>query len=139
TAAEDPEAPPELSIYFIEDNWKRPTRLRRYTLRIDGFVALHATQKSGEFVSRPLVFRGKKLSLNFATSAAGNLRVELQDAAGTPLPGFTLAECDEIFGDTLERTVTWKEKADVSSLAGRPIRLRVVLREADLFSLRFGN
>ena len=90
-------------------------------------------------MTKPLVFRGKKLTLNFATSAAGHLRVELQDAAGTPLPGFTLADSDELFGDTLDRVVTWKEKADVSSLAGKPIRLRLVMNEADLFSLRFGE
>lgn len=139
TAAQDPEAPPELSIYFIEDNWTRATRLRRYTLRQDGFVALHARHKRGELVTRPLAFRGKKLELNFATSAAGNLRIELQDAAGRPLPGFALAECDELFGDTPTRTVTWKEKTDVSALAGRPIRLRISMSEADLFSFRFGE
>jgi hypothetical protein len=137
TAAEDPTAPPELSVYFIEDNWKRPTRLRRYTLRIDGFVALHARQRRGEAVTKPLVFRGRELTLNFATSAAGHLRVELQDAGGRPLPGFTLAECDELFGDTLDRAVTWQGKADVGSLAGKPIRLRMVMSDADLFSLRF--
>ena len=86
TAADDPTAPPELSIYVIEDNWKRATRLRRYTLRIDGFVALHARQKAGELVTKPIIFRGKKLSLNFATSAAGNLRVELEDLTGAPCP-----------------------------------------------------
>jgi hypothetical protein len=139
TAAEDPTAAAELSLYVIEDNWKRPTRLRRYTLRVDGFVALHGRRKPGEVVSKSLVFRGKKLSLNFATSAAGSLRAEIQDATGRPLPGFTLADCDELFGDTPDRAVTWKEKSDVGSLAGRPVRLRLVLCEADLFSLRFGE
>jgi hypothetical protein len=139
TAAEDPTAPPELSIYVIEDNWKRATRLRRYTLRIDGFVALHPRRRRGELVTKPLVFRGAKLSLNFATSAAGHLHAELQDADGQPFPGFTLADSDELFGDTLDRTVTWKGKADVGGLAGKPIRLHLVLSEADLFSLRFGD
>jgi hypothetical protein len=137
TAASDPSAPPELSLYVIEDNWKRATRLRRWTLRLDGFVALHARQKGGELVTRPLVFRGKELTLNFATSAAGQLRVELQDAAGQPLPGFTLADGDELFGDTLDRAASWRGKTDVSPLAGKPILLRLTLREADLFSLRF--
>jgi hypothetical protein len=44
-----------------------------------------------------------------------------------------------LFGDTLLRHVTWKEKADVSSLAGRPIRVRIVMSDADLYSLRFGE
>jgi len=137
TPASDPDAPPELSLYVAEDSWKRAVRLRRYTLRVDGFVALHARRTPGELVTKPLVFAGKRLRLNFATSASGYLRAELKDAAGQPLPGFTLADSDEVFGDALERTVTWKGQADVSSLAGRPVRLRLVMSEADLFSLRF--
>lgn len=137
TAAEDPDAPPELSVYVIEDNWKRPTRLRRYTLRIDGFVSLHARQEAGEFVTKPLVFSGRELALNFSTSAAGHVHVELQDTAGTAIPGFALADCDELFGDTLQRVVTWKEKSDVGGLAGKPVRLRLVMSDADVYSLKF--
>ena len=137
TPAADPTAPPELSLYVGEDHWKGPKRLRRYTMRIDGFVSLHAARSRGEFVTKPLVFRGKELTLNFATSAAGHLRVELQDAGGRPLPGFRLADSDELFGDTLERVVTWRNKSDVSALAGRPIRVRIAMRDADIYSLRF--
>ena len=136
TPADDPTAPPELSLYVGEDHWKGPIRLRRHTLRIDGFVSLHAKAR-GEFSTKPLVFGGKELTLNFATSAAGHVRVELQDAGGRPLPGFTLADSDELFGDTLERAVTWKDKSDVSALAGRPIRIRITMQDADLYSLRF--
>lgn len=139
TKAADPDAPAELSMYFIEDNWHRATRLRRYTLRQDGFVALHARRMPGEMITKPLVFRGTKLELNFATSAAGHVRVELQQENGRPLPGFTLADCDELFGDSLQRHVTWKGKADVSSLAGQPIRMCIVMSDADLYSLRFGE
>jgi hypothetical protein len=137
TAAEDPTAPRELSIYVIEGNWKGPTRLRRHTLRIDGFVALHARRGPGELLTRPLVFRGDSLSLNLATSAGGQVRIELQDATGKPQPGFTLTECDEIFGDSLDRTVTWKGAPDLARMAGKPIRLRIVMSDADLFSFRF--
>src|SRR5580704_9664317 len=67
TATDDPLAPPELSIYSVEDNWKRATRLRRHTLRIDGFASLHARQKTGEMVTKPLLFSGRSLALNFST------------------------------------------------------------------------
>jgi hypothetical protein len=136
TPAADPTAPPELSLYVGEDHWKGPKRLRRWTLRIDGFVSLHAGRR-GEYVTKPLVFQGKELTLNFATSAAGFVRVELQDASGQPLPGFALEDGDELFGDTLERIVSWRDKSDVSALAGRPVRIRMVLGDADVYSLRF--
>lgn len=137
TPAADADAPPELSLYFIEDNWKRATRLRRATLRLDGFVSLHAPLKGGEILTKPFTFAGKELTLNVSTSAAGDVMVELQNAAGQQLPSYNLADCDEIYCDTLDRVVTWKGQADLSSLAGQPIRLRIVLRDADLFSFQF--
>ena len=70
-------------------------------------------------------------------SADGDIRVELQDADGKPLPGFTLEQCAPIFGDTLDRTVTWKGGSGVGELVGKPVRLRFVLRDADLYSLKF--
>ena len=63
-----------------------------------------------------LVFEGSRLFLNFSTSAAGSIRMELQDAAGNPLEGFGLDDCSVIFGDELEREVRWK---------GRPRRVRL--------------
>ena len=70
-------------------------------------------------------------------AAAGSIRVEIQDRTGNPLAGYELDACDEIYGDELNRVVLWDGKADLQKLAGEPIRLRMVLRDADLFSLRF--
>ncbi|REJ81446.1 MAG: hypothetical protein DWQ34_14615 [Planctomycetota bacterium] len=139
TPSQLPDAPNELSFYATEDYWtgEGGTSLRRYSLRLDGFVSANAPMNGGELVTKPFTFAGQSLSLNFATSAAGSLRVELQDADGTPLPEFTLDDCDELFGDTLDRTVTWQDRRDVSSLAGTPVRLRFVLQDADLFSFQF--
>ncbi len=136
TPAGDPTAPSELTFYVGENHWKGPKQLRRYTLRMDGFASLSARGR-GEFLTKPLTFRGKELALNFSSSAAGHVRVELQDCGGRPLPGFELADSDELFGDTLERVVTWRNRADVSALAGRPIRVRMAMRDADVYSLRF--
>jgi hypothetical protein len=65
--------------------------------------------------------------------------VEIQDAAGTPVFGFTLEDGSEIIGDEIDRIVAWKQGSDVSRLAGRPVRLRFVMKDADLFSLRFSG
>jgi len=131
-------APNELSLYAGESYWTgNSSEVRRYTLRLDGFVSISAPMTGGEFVTKPLTFKGNKLTLNFATSAAGDVRVEIQDASGKPLPGFALDDCPPIFGDAIERTVTWKNGGDVSALAGKPVRLRFVLKDADLFSMKF--
>ena len=92
-------------------------------------------------VTKPLVFAGGKLSINFATSAVGGVRVEVQDADGKPVPGYTLDDCAEIVGDEVDRVVTWKRgkelTPDVSKLAGQSVRLRFVMKDADLYAIQF--
>ena len=75
--------------------------------------------------------------MNFSTSVAGGVRVEIQDEIGTPVSGFTWDESVEAFGDELERVVRWKADTDVRSLAGSTVRLVFELRDADLYSIRF--
>jgi len=133
----------ELSIYWSEHfgNWPddRTTvpQLRRGTLRLDGFVSLHAGYAGGEAVTKPLRFEGGRLVINFATSAVGSVKVELQDADGKAIPGFALTDAVELYGDELARTVSWKNGTDLKSLADRPIRLRFVLKDADVYSMQF--
>ena len=132
------DAPDELSIFATEAYWMpEGSRLRRFTLRIDGFVSVQAPSAGGELLTKPLIFEGHKLVLNLSTSAAGSIHVELQDLEGRPLPGFSLTDCADLFGDDLERTVTWKGNSDLGRVAGRPVRLRFVVHDADLYSLRF--
>ena len=127
----------EMSLY-INANYATPdSELRRYTLRLDGFASLHAPYEGGTFVSKPLTFSGKKLSLNFSTSAAGGLKVQLEQADGTPYPGFALNDCKEIIGNEIARNVLWTNGIDVSSLAGKTVRIRMFLKDADLYSLKF--
>ncbi|MBN1642034.1 MAG: hypothetical protein JXA09_12435 [Anaerolineae bacterium] len=127
----------ELSIYWVE-NYRHPTcRLRRGTLRVDGFASVYAGCGGGELITHPLRFEGRALTLNYATSAAGSVRVELQDAQGRPLAGRSLQACDEIYGDEIERTVTWGGSADLAPWAGQAVRVRLALKDADVYALRF--
>ncbi len=127
----------ELSVYWTEHYYTPKCRLRRGTLRLDGFASVHAAYTEGEFVTRPLTFAGKELVINYATSAAGSIRVEIQDAQGRPVPGFNLKTCPEIYGDDLSHTVVWKAGSHLSALAGQPVRLRFTMRDADLYSIQF--
>ena len=129
--------PDEMSVYYSQ-HYRYPTgHLRRGVLRLDGIASLHADGNPGELMTKPFRFTGSKLQLNYATSAAGNVQVEIQDADGTPIPGYTLKDAPETFGDKIDAAFAWKHGPDVSSLAGKTVRLRFVLRDADVFSYRF--
>lgn len=131
-------APDELSLYAVESYWTdNSSALRRYSLRMDGFVSVSAPMAGGELVTMPLIFAGNRLVINFSTSAAGEVKVEIQDSAGNPLPGYTEEECPALFGDAIERMVSWKKGNDLAALAGRAVRLRFILKDADLYSIRF--
>ena len=58
-----------------------------------------------------------------ATSAAGTIRVALVDGRGEGIPGFSVEDSLEIFGNEIERTVEWKGGAGVGALSGRPVRV----------------
>jgi len=127
----------ELAMY-VQRDYGRPTQyLQRLTLRTDGFVSVNAPYAGGECRTKPLRFSGKELVINYSTSAAGSVWVEIQDEAGASIPGFAQADADEIIGDEIARVVSWKGNADVSGLAGRAVRLRFILKDADLYSIRF--
>ena len=109
----------EMSVY-ANQNYGQPTaHLRRYSLRTDGFVSVNASYEGGELVTKPLTFTGKELTLNFATSAAGSVLVELQDAAGTPVPGFSLANAVETIGNDLDRVIQLDSPTTVASFLQR--------------------
>jgi hypothetical protein len=127
----------EMSMYIERHYGQSSAFLQRCTLRLDGFGSLHADYKRGNMLTHPLTFTGKELRLNAATGAAGQIAVELQDDRSNPIPGFTLADCQPFSGDSLDHALAWKNGADISSLAGKPIKLRWFLNDADVYSFRF--
>jgi hypothetical protein len=132
-----PTGPDEMSLY-VEKGYGQPTHhLERYTLETDRLASISAPFGGGECVTKPLVFAGRSLLVNYATSVLGSLRVEIQTAAGRPIPGYGLAEAVELVGNHIERPVRWRGGSDVGRLAGTEVRLRFVLKQADLYALRF--
>ncbi|MDD5598130.1 MAG: hypothetical protein PHV82_09305 [Victivallaceae bacterium] len=132
-------APDELSMYLTENcAGNEPNRLRRCVLRTDGFVSLHFPGEGGEAITRPFTFSGGSLSLNLSTSAYGKLAIEILDENNVLIPSFELKNAIELSCDSLEALALWKDmKSDLRSLAGRPIKLRFVGRDADLYSMAF--
>ena len=124
----------EMSVYVNQDYAQSTAHLRRYSMRLDGFASVRAPCEGGELLTKPLSFAGRRLFLNFSTSAAGSIRVKLEGPEGG-----VLAESADVIGNEIEREVRWKGGADPGAWAGRPARLRFQMKDADLFSFRFGD
>ena len=132
-----PTGPGEMSIYYVE-HYRRPTvRLRRASMRVDGIVSVNAGFIGGWARTRPFTFEGDELTLNYSTSASGSIKVEVQDEDGLALDGYSYTAADEIFGDELDRVITWNGNSDISALAGQTIRLKFHMKQADLYALQF--
>ena len=133
----------EIYLYATEAYYAGPgSRLRRFTIRTDGFVSVHADDKSCEFLTKPITFSGSKLQVNFQSRSNGHMRIELQDIHGKPYPGYSLADCMPVVGDAIDATVEWNRQTvstakSLSSIANRPVRIRVEMQNADLFSFQF--
>ena len=125
-------------MFFVKHNSGYPTaHIRRYTIRPDGFISVYGPYMGGELITQPLTFDGQHLAINYATSAGGSVRVEVQSPNGEAIAGLALADCSEMIGDRLQGRVQWKREPELARLAGQPIRLRFVLRDADLYSIQF--
>ena len=117
-----------------------PTVISRVVLRRDGFVSARAGFNWGEFTTPVLSFSGTQLLLNVNTGAAGELRVEILDPTGKPYPDLSINNCDLIHtANEVNRIVKWKGATSLESVAGKPIRLRFVLRDTDLFAFQFAE
>jgi len=106
------------------------------TLRRDGFVSADTDLSGGEFVTPPLSFDGNTLELNVDCGAGGWLLVELQDAEGRAIEGYTLKTCETITANAITKRVSWKDTGHRINNQS-PLRLRVVMRATKLYSFQF--
>ena len=129
--------PAELSVY-VNESYAQPTaHIKRYSLRLDGFASLKGDFKGGEAITKPFVFKGKELEINYSTSAAGYVRIEILDTKGKPIPGYTFDDAQEIIGNEIKRIVSWNGKEDISSLENKPVKLKIYLKDANIYSVKF--
>jgi hypothetical protein len=126
-----------MSFYVMRHNQQPTGHLERLVLRTDGFASLHAPFAGGEMVTKGLQCSGHELVLNYATGAAGYVRVELQDPSGNAYPGYALQASELMIGNHIEHVVRWESGTDVSALAGRPVRMRLELKDADVYAFQF--
>ena len=104
------------------------------SLRVDGFASLDSGYDGGQVTTKPFLFTGSALKLN-AKANYGQVAVEVLDEKRAPVPGYTRDLCEPMHADSLEHPIRWKDAA-LSSLQGKPVRLRFHLNNARLYSYR---
>ncbi|MBP8257741.1 MAG: hypothetical protein KAX37_10480, partial [Opitutaceae bacterium] len=121
----------------------QPDVIHRLVQRVDGFVSLDGAYTGGKFITRPFRFSGNRLVLNVDTEATGYLQLGFVDEGNQPIPGFSVDEGIYVNGDEIDYEVEWLSKdlkhrtKDLSSLAGKPVRLVGRIRGASLYALQF--
>jgi len=103
------------------------------TLRRDGFASMDAGPVEGTLTTRPLRFGGKHLFIN-ADVRAGELCVEVLDAAGKPIAPFTRDNCIPASADGTIQALRWKDASDLSALSEKPVTFRFHLRNGKFYS-----
>ena len=103
-------------------------------LRLDGFVSMDAGD--GTLTTKTLTMGGGRLVVN-ADASLGSIAVEILDAEGRPIPGFSREEAECVTDDRLRRTLRWNGDSDLAALRGRPIALRFHIDRAKLYSFVF--
>ena len=126
-----------MSLYIQQECSQPTSQLRRSSLRLDGFASAKTPYAGGELLTKPFTFLGTRLVLNFATGAAGDIRIEIQGANGEPLPGYSLKDSRQLVGNYIEREASWQIGPDLSKFVDQTIRLRFVMKDADLYAFRF--
>jgi hypothetical protein len=102
-------------------------------LRRDGFASLDADATGGELTTRPVRFAGRHLFVN-VEAPDGELRVEVLDRDGQVIPSFTRDRCVPIRADRTLQAVSWGNGADLSAVAGRPVKFRFHLTAGRLYA-----
>ena len=130
-------SPTEMSI-FVNQDYAQPTaHMHRYSMRLDGFSSIRASYDGGEIITKSFTFTGDTLILNFSTSAAGYIKAEILDFEGNKIEGFELENSKEMIGNEIEKAMIWKGNSNLHALNNNAIKLRFVMKDADLFSIKF--
>jgi hypothetical protein len=126
----------DLDPAIYNDDFFDPTTILCVArLRRDGFVSLDASA-DGVLLTKPFEWQQGSLHLNAVTETGGEVVVEVVDADTlSPQPGWTASECQPLDGDLIDGEVRWSANASANtSFGNRPIRLRIHLRRASLYS-----
>ena len=105
-------------------------KLVKYTIRLDGFVSLHAGGKEATAVTKEFIYEGERLYANIATSARGNAYFTLKC-------GDEQYTSCEIFGNSVDKVIRFEDETAVKRLSGKAVTLEIKMYDCDIYSIRF--
>lgn len=101
-------------------------------LRRDGFVSMKGGPEGGSLTTSKLTFDGSYL---FVNTEARAIAVELLDADGNPVPGFTKDDCKVLKDiNSTKAMVCWKGGRSLKKYAGQTMRFRFYVTDGDLYA-----
>jgi hypothetical protein len=104
-------------------------------LRRDGFASMRGFKDQGSLTTRPLQFGGKYMFVNVdAKEKESELLVEILDKYSKVIAPFSKDNCVAFQGDSTITQVKWKDRDNLSELAGKVVRFRFYLKQGDLYS-----
>lgn len=122
----------EKNVWFDRDG-----SLGLALLRLDGFVALCAGEEQGSITTKPFLLEGENLELNVDARGEGKVRVELLSGSGEPIAGFSGVDAGWIDGvDEVRFRPHWASQANLATLKGETVRLRIHLKNAKLYAFQ---
>ena len=92
-------------------------------------VSARCWNREGSWTVGPLQLTGRELRINAAI--LDNLRVTVLDEQGQPVPGYQSAP---VKGNGIDLAVRRPEGRDLTALAGRQLKLRFELNDAEIFA-----
>lgn len=98
--------------------------------RLYALVAAAGGPLPGEAVTHPQDLGDRRLAVNVHVKEGGDLKAELLDKSGVPLPGFALKDCKPVTGDHRRMTVAWTGGDRAPAGAAK---IRFVLHRAFLY------
>ena len=105
-------------------------RLVKYTIRLDGFVSLHAGGKEKKIVTKKFIYDGEDLYANIATSARGHAYFTIKSESES-------YKSVEVFGNATHKRIRFDDDAAIKKLRGKSVTLEIELYDADLYSIKF--
>ena len=108
-----------------------------YEMRLDGFCSLKTQGKDGLLRTKTIILQSGEMKINVRTTQHTAIRVQMLDGeTAEPIPGYTMEESKPISGDHLFAIPRWQEHENLSELVGRPVRIEIAMREAEVFAIR---